>query len=58
MPASKKPNKQRGIEFDIKSVAAIARGGNEKEAQFAKDLLKMWSKVPGYEGAKKALEEL
>ena len=53
-------HKKQGAVYQIKTVAdnIRLREALGKDASFEKNLLKSWSKVKGYEGAKQALATL
>lgn len=60
MPPSKRIHRESGATFQIKSVVDCIKGKEKRgqDASYERELLKAWSKVEGYEGAKKALEGL
>ena len=49
---------EQGIRFEIKCVKdnILSKEAKGQDASFERGLLKSWSKYPGYEGAKAALE--
>ena len=53
-------NKERGIWFEIKSIAEIIKSKEAKglDASYERNLLESWSKHEGYEGAKQTLAAL
>ena len=52
--------RQTGAHYEIKTIADIIRAKekNGHDATYEREILKAWAKYPGYESAKKALEEL
>ena len=59
MPQCKVKGKEKGVWFEIKSVADIIKSKELKgqDANFERNLLKSWSRHEGYEGAKQALAD-
>lgn len=53
-------DKERGAWFEIQCVkeTIIAKEKDGKDASFERNLLKSWSKYPGYENATDALAEI